>query len=93
LFTTPISFTDNVVMANFDMILGWRDRKIYVVTPTFRRPEQVPELTRLAQTLMHVPNIVWIVVEDASSTFPHIERLLTDTGIPYYYLKGMVWVY
>ena len=38
---------------------------IYVVTPTYRRPEQQAELTRLAQTLMHVPNMYWLLVEDS----------------------------
>lgn len=39
-------------------------KMIYFVTPTYPRPEQVPELTRLAHTLMHVPRIHWIVADD-----------------------------
>ncbi len=38
---------------------------IYVVTPTYARPVQKAELTRLSQTLLHVPALRWIVVEDA----------------------------
>uniref|UniRef100_A0A1E1WGT9 galactosylgalactosylxylosylprotein 3-beta-glucuronosyltransferase n=1 Tax=Pectinophora gossypiella TaxID=13191 RepID=A0A1E1WGT9_PECGO len=39
-------------------------KMIYYVTPTYPRPEQTPELTRLAHTLMHVPSIHWIVADD-----------------------------
>ncbi len=37
---------------------------IYFVTPTFSRPVQLAELIRLGQTLLHVPNLVWLVAED-----------------------------
>lgn len=33
---------------------------IHVVTPTYSRPVQKAELTRLANTLLHVPNLHWI---------------------------------
>jgi len=40
---------------------------LWVVTPTFYRPEQKPELTRLAQALLPVSHFVhWIVVDDIS---------------------------
>jgi beta-1,3-glucuronyltransferase len=38
---------------------------IYFITPTFSRREQVAELTRLSQTLLNVPNLVWVIAEDA----------------------------
>lgn len=38
---------------------------VYVVTPTYRRPTQKADLTRLAQTLMNLDFVFWIVVEDA----------------------------
>ena len=38
---------------------------LYVMTPTYRRATQLADLTRLAQTLMLVPTLHWIVVEDA----------------------------
>ncbi|KAF2356972.1 Glycosyl transferase family 43 [Trinorchestia longiramus] len=37
---------------------------VYIVTPTYRRPAQIADLTRLAQTLMNVNYIFWLVVED-----------------------------
>ena len=40
---------------------------IYVVTPTYTRPTQLPDLTRLANTLRLVPNLHWLVCEDAKT--------------------------
>lgn len=61
---------------------------IYVVTPTYRRPEQIPELTRVSQTLMHVQNLVWLVVEDADTTSTMISNFLKRTGITHVHLCG-----
>lgn len=49
-------------------------KMIYYVTPTYPRPEQVPELTRLAHTLMHVPRIHWIIADDQ----PHCSDIVSD---------------
>merc|ERR1712062_86168 len=49
---------------------------LYVITPTYPRPEQLPELTRLSQTLMHVENILWIVAEDAKEPTYQVVELL-----------------
>lgn len=43
-----------------------RENTIYVITPTYARPQQKAELTRFANTILHVKNLHWIVVEDAS---------------------------
>lgn len=59
---------------------------IYIVTPTYRRPEQAAELTRLAQTLMHLQNIYWIVVEDAKEKSEAVEKLLKKSGIRFVHL-------
>jgi len=42
---------------------------IYVITPTYTRPVQKAELTRLQNTLKHVPSLHWILVEDADSKY------------------------
>lgn len=39
-------------------------KMIYYITPTYPRPEQIPEITRLAHTLMHVSRLHWIVADD-----------------------------
>ena len=38
---------------------------IFMITPTYTRWTQKADLVRLCQTLMHVRNLHWIVVEDA----------------------------
>ncbi len=61
---------------------------IYIVTPTYRRPEQRAELTRLSQTLMHVENIYWLLIEDAKEKSIMVAELLNKTGIRHIHLNG-----
>ncbi|XP_063220416.1 galactosylgalactosylxylosylprotein 3-beta-glucuronosyltransferase P isoform X2 [Bacillus rossius redtenbacheri] len=60
--------------------------RLYVITPTYRRPEQIPELTRLAQTLMHVRNLHWLVVEDAANKTRLVTQLLRKTRLSFDHL-------
>lgn len=53
---------------------------LYLVTPTYRRPEQVPELVRLGQTLLTVPRLTWLVVEDADACSPSVAAVLHRLG-------------
>ncbi|XP_046618612.1 galactosylgalactosylxylosylprotein 3-beta-glucuronosyltransferase S [Neodiprion virginianus] len=55
---------------------------IYFVTPTYPRREQIPELTRLGQTLMHVKDLHWIVADDNRECNPSLVKLLRKFGIP-----------
>ena len=59
---------------------------IYFVTPTYSRREQIAELTRLSQTLLHVKNLVWIVAEDSESCSNLVEGILSRSGIPFVHL-------
>lgn len=59
---------------------------IYVITPTYKRPEQIPELTRLSHTLRLVKNITWLVIDDAESKSSVVEKLLNKSGIRYEYM-------
>nr|XP_012229419.1 PREDICTED: galactosylgalactosylxylosylprotein 3-beta-glucuronosyltransferase I isoform X2 [Linepithema humile] len=59
---------------------------IYAITPTFTRPVQKAELTRLAQTFLHVPNFHWILVEDAAQKTPLVTRFLETSGLIYTHL-------
>ncbi|XP_060515804.1 galactosylgalactosylxylosylprotein 3-beta-glucuronosyltransferase P isoform X2 [Cylas formicarius] len=61
---------------------------LYIITPTYKRPEQLAELTRLSHTLMLVPNVTWLVVEDAYSTNNLVEDILRKSGIRYYYMTA-----
>uniref|UniRef100_B4N5C9 Galactosylgalactosylxylosylprotein 3-beta-glucuronosyltransferase n=1 Tax=Drosophila willistoni TaxID=7260 RepID=B4N5C9_DROWI len=59
---------------------------LYIITPTYRRPEQLAELTRLGYTLKHVVNLLWLVIEDANKTNPLVAHTLDRIGVPYEYL-------
>ncbi|KAH8299584.1 hypothetical protein KR044_003259 [Drosophila immigrans] len=59
---------------------------LYIITPTYRRPEQLAELTRLGYTLKHVLNLLWLVIEDANRTNPLVAHTLDRIGVPYEYL-------
>uniref|UniRef100_A0A182QZC4 Galactosylgalactosylxylosylprotein 3-beta-glucuronosyltransferase n=1 Tax=Anopheles farauti TaxID=69004 RepID=A0A182QZC4_9DIPT len=56
---------------------------IYFVTPTYPRREQIPEIIRLGQTLMHVPRLHWIVADDTDSCSDTLNRHIRKFGIPY----------
>ncbi|XP_049281845.1 galactosylgalactosylxylosylprotein 3-beta-glucuronosyltransferase P [Anopheles funestus] len=61
---------------------------LYIITPTYRRPEQIPELTRLGYTLKHVQNVLWIVVEDSENRTATVARLLEEIGVPFVQLAA-----
>ncbi|KAJ8895302.1 hypothetical protein PR048_000627 [Dryococelus australis] len=65
---------------------AWSTSPIYVVTATYPRPQQVAELTRLAQTLMHVRDLHWLVVEDAARKTSLVADLLRRTRISFDHL-------
>lgn len=59
---------------------------IFVVTPTYARPVQKAELVRLSQTLLHVPSLHWLVVEDSAAPTPLVGGLLASSGLSYTHL-------
>lgn len=63
---------------------------LYIITPTYRRPEQLPELTRMSHTLMLVKNVHWLVIEDATVATEQVTRLLDRTGLKFEHLTGSV---
>lgn len=64
------------------------EEPLYIITPTYRRPEQIPELTRMAHTLMLVRNVHWLVIEDATVATKQVTRLLKRTGLKFDHLIG-----
>ncbi|KAG8437913.1 hypothetical protein GDO86_008563 [Hymenochirus boettgeri] len=60
---------------------------IYVVTPTHARPHQRAELTRLSQTLLLVPSLHWILVEDSTTRSQLVADLLVQSGLHYTHLN------
>ncbi|XP_063699186.1 galactosylgalactosylxylosylprotein 3-beta-glucuronosyltransferase S [Culicoides brevitarsis] len=61
---------------------------IYFVTPTYPRREQIPELTRLAQTLLHIRNLHWIVADDTDICNNFLDHILNRFGIPYTHIAS-----
>ncbi len=59
---------------------------IYVVTPTYSRPVQKAELTRMCHTFLLVPNLHWILVEDARAKTKLVEDHLKTCGVSYTHL-------
>ncbi|XP_014749249.1 PREDICTED: echinoderm microtubule-associated protein-like 3 [Sturnus vulgaris] len=61
---------------------------IYVVTPTYARPVQKAELVRLSQTLLHVPALHWVVVEDAAAPSALVGGVLASSGVSFTHLNA-----
>ena len=68
---------------------GWDSKlpTIFIITPTYRRFLQKAELTRMAQTLKHVKNLHWIVVEDSHERTNLVKRLLSHSSLKYTHLN------
>ena len=64
-------------------------RPIYVVTPTYTRATQLPDLTRLANTLRLVPRVHWLVAEDSNVTSLPVTELLLASGLSYTQLAAL----
>ena len=62
------------------------DTVIIVVTSTSGRVQRLADMTRTANTLRHLKNIHWIVVEDGPQLFYAVDRLLKRSEVNYTYL-------
>ena len=60
---------------------------IYLITPTHTRLEQKADLTRLYQTLLHIKNIHWILVEDSDKKTSLVKNFLSSCRVPYTHLN------
>jgi len=60
---------------------------IFVITPTYARPVQKAELTRLANVFLLVPNLHWIVVEDSDQKTNQVKTFLQRSGLIYTHLN------
>lgn len=61
---------------------------LYVVTPTYTKPTQVPELLALANSLRNVKQVTWIIVEDRNETSLEVAQLLQRSRLPFVHLLG-----
>ena len=60
---------------------------IFVLTATYTRLDQKAELTRLCNTLLLVPKVHWIIVEDATDKTDLMTRFLHKCGVEYTHLN------
>ena len=51
-------------------------KTIFIITPTYKRSTQKIDLTSMCHTLMNVPNVVWIIIEDAPKPTKLVTNLL-----------------
>lgn len=54
---------------------------IFMITPTYSRWTQKADLVRLCQTLMHVNNLHWIVVEDSDEKTALVTKFLSRCSV------------
>lgn len=78
---------DNKIANNINNNINNNLPIIFAITPTFTRPVQKAELTRLAQSFALVPNFYWIVVEDSPVKTSLVKNLLIDSGLKYQHLN------
>nr|XP_002120380.2 galactosylgalactosylxylosylprotein 3-beta-glucuronosyltransferase 1-like [Ciona intestinalis] len=60
---------------------------IYGLTSTYKRYLQLPELTRLSQTLLHIPKFHWILTEDSYQKTKTVTKFLQKSGLNYTHLN------
>ncbi|KAM9726260.1 galactosylgalactosylxylosylprotein 3-beta-glucuronosyltransferase 2 [Menidia menidia] len=59
---------------------------VYAITPTYTRPVQKAELTRLAHAFRQVARFHWIVVEDSTARTELVARFLARCGVQHTHL-------
>lgn len=68
-------------------LLPSRATTVYMITSTKPRNTQKLDLTSLCQTLMHVSNLVWIVVESSSVKSRGVTKVLERCQVPSVHLN------
>ncbi|XP_050539684.1 galactosylgalactosylxylosylprotein 3-beta-glucuronosyltransferase I isoform X2 [Daktulosphaira vitifoliae] len=80
----------NALKVKFESICDkWNptDPIIYAITPTYKRPVQKAELTRLSNTFRLINNFHWIIVEDAETKSTLVADLLLKSHLNYTHLS------
>jgi len=76
-------YIDKQQRIKMDISLPW----IFAITPTNTRYTQKADLVRLSQTLMHVSNLHWILVEDSNNRTDLVSKLLSESGLTFTHLN------
>ncbi|XP_001946469.1 galactosylgalactosylxylosylprotein 3-beta-glucuronosyltransferase I isoform X1 [Acyrthosiphon pisum] len=83
------SINYNILKERFESICDkWQPNipVIYAITPTYKRPVQKAELTRLSNTFRLVNNFHWIIVEDSEMKTSLVANLLYKSNLNYTHL-------
>ena len=64
-----------------------KSQMVHVITPTYVRSTQQPDMTRLAQTLRGIKRLHWIVVEDSKNQTGFVADLLRRSDTNYTHLN------
>jgi hypothetical protein len=59
---------------------------IYIITPTYARFTQLADLNRLKNTLLHVPKIFWVIIEDGRNKSNRVSKFLNEANIAHVHL-------
>lgn len=62
---------------------------IIAITPTYKRLTQKADLVTLCHTVMHVPNMLWIVIEDSGSKSALVENVLHHCNVNSVHLNAL----
>ena len=80
---TKLKGKEGGLLPKLDPVLPW----IFAISPTYSRFTQKPDLIRLSQTLLHVTNFHWIIVEDSSYKTEVVSNLLQESGLSFTHLS------
>jgi glycosyltransferase involved in cell wall biosynthesis len=63
-----------------------RRQPVLLVSPTYDRPRRIAYLERCISCFGSIPDLFWVVVEDAAQPDPAVTELLATSGISHTYL-------
>ena len=66
---------------NYSDSNNYKDVTLYIITPTYSRYTQQADLVRMSNTLKHVRNLHWIIVEDSDIKTKLVRKVLRESGI------------